>query len=67
MDVNIRNKFIEIEYGFCTELVILVTYYRKPSISSEFWNYLGIDDVTDISLNVLSKSIKSIPLLMKVI
>ena len=32
---------------------------------SEFWKYVGIDSVTDLSWNMLGKSIKSIPLLMK--
>ena len=32
---------------------------------SEFWKYVGIDCVIDLSLNMLGKSIKAIPLLMK--
>ena len=32
---------------------------------SEFWKYVGIDCITDLSWNMLGKSIKSIPLLRK--
>ena len=33
--------------------------------ASQFLNYFGMDDCTDISLNMLGKSIISIPLLTK--
>ena len=32
---------------------------------SEFLKYVGIDCITDLSWNMLGRSIKSIPLLMK--
>ena len=32
---------------------------------SEFWKHEGIDNITDLSFNLLCKSIQSIPLLMK--
>ena len=56
-NIKIRNKFIE----FLTGLF----YFSQIIGGSEIWKYAGIDCVNDLSWNMLSKSIKSIPLLMK--
>ena len=39
-------------------------YLQQIIGGSEFWKYVGIDCDTDLSWNILGKSIKSIPLLM---
>ena len=46
MNIKIRNKFIEIKYSVSNELVIFI----KIIGGSEFWKYVGIDEVTDLSL-----------------
>ena len=53
MNVKIRNKFIEIKYSVSNGRVIFIT------------NYWWFNEVTDLSLNILRKSINSIPLFMK--
>ena len=49
-------------YSISNGLVMLIT---DKYGGSEFWKYEGINKVTDLSLNILSKSIKSITLLMQ--
>ena len=61
MNVKIRNKFIEIKYNVSNGLVIFITNYRWFRILER----IGIDEVTDLSLMILGKSINSIPLFMK--
>ena len=61
MNVKIRNKFIEIKYSVSNGLVIFITNYWWFRILE----IAGIDEVTDLSLKILGKSINSIPLFMK--
>ena len=62
MDIKIRNKFIEIKNSISDWFVL--DYLLQIIGGSEFWMYVGIDCDTDLSWNILGKSIKSIPLLM---
>ena len=61
MNVKIRNKFIEIKYSVSNGLVIFITNYRWFRILE----ISSIDEVTDLSLKTLGKSINSMPLFMK--
>ena len=55
MDVKIRNKFIEIKYSVSYGLVISIANIG----GSEFWKCVDIDEVTDLSLKLLGKSVNS--------
>ena len=61
MNVKIRNKFIEIKYSVSNGLVMFITNYWWFRILE----IVGIDEVTDLSLKILGKSINSIHLFMK--
>ena len=61
MNVKIRNRFTEIKYSVSNGLVIFKTNYRWFRILE----ISSIDEVTDLSLKILGKSINSIPLFMK--
>ena len=50
MNIKIGNKFIEIKNSISDWFIIFVTNNRRF--------YVGIDCVTDVSWNVLCKSIK---------
>ena len=59
MNFKIRNKFIEIENSICDWFIIFVTNMRRFRVL-EVRRYIDCD--TDLSWNILGKSIKSIPL-----
>ena len=61
MNIKIRSKFIEIKNSI-SDCYFLYLYQIIGG--SEFWKYVGIDYDTNLSWNILGKSIKSIPLLM---
>ena len=56
MNINISNQFIEIEYCTSNRFIIFITINR--------WFLIFKDDSTVLALNMLGKSMKSIPLLM---
>ena len=57
INIKIGNKFTEIKNSISDWFIIFVTNNRRLNV--------GIDCVTDVCWNMLGKSIKSIPLLMK--
>ena len=48
MNIKIRNKFIEIENSISDWVIIFVT---NKIGGSEFWKYVFIDCITDLSCN----------------
>ena len=56
MNNKISNQFIEIEYCTSNRFFIFITINR--------WFLIFKDDSTVLALNMLGKSMKSIPLLM---
>ena len=61
MNVKIRNKLLKLNAVFLMGLLYLLQIIG----GLEFWKYVGIDEVTDLSLKILGKSINSVPLFMK--
>ena len=53
MNIKITNKFIEIQNSISDWFIIFVTNNK----GSGFWKYVCIDCVTDLSRNMLGKSI----------
>ena len=58
-DIKIRNKFIEIKYSAPSRFIIFITNDWYFTFFEIIWC------CTDLSLKRLSKSIRSIPLLIK--
>ena len=55
-DIMIRNMFIEIKYCVSYTLVIFITNYRWFRMLK-----VGMNEVTNLSIKILCKTINSIP------